>query len=124
MIAELEALLSLVREGMPGLATAIRRVPGGMSTLEHLPSLLAAEHPLATALRESARAAGAAAGDDIAFPAWTDAALLSNFAHIPCAVLGPGDLAHAHSPREYVPLAEVEQAAVIYALTAERFCKG
>ena len=38
------------------------------------------------------------------------------------ARLGPGDLAHAHSPREFVPLAEVEQAALIYALTAQSFC--
>ncbi len=122
MLAELEALLALVREQMPGLTTALRRVPGGMSTLEHLPSLIAADHPLAVATREAAHATGASRGDDIAFPAWTDAALLSNFAHIPCVVLGPGDLAHAHSPREFVPLAEVEQAALIYALTAQRFC--
>jgi acetylornithine deacetylase len=124
MIAELEALLALVRERMPGLATAIRRVPGGMATLEHLPSLIAADHPLSNATREAAREAGVPAGPDIAFPAWTDAALLSNFARMPCVVLGPGDLARAHSPREFVPLAEVEQAALLYALAALRFCSG
>jgi acetylornithine deacetylase/succinyl-diaminopimelate desuccinylase len=122
MLVELEALLALVREGMPKLSTAVRRVPGGMSTLEHLPSLIAADHPLSLAVREAAGQAGVESGGDIAFPAWTDAALLSNFAGIPCVVLGPGDLAHAHSPREFVPLAEVEQAALIYATAALRFC--
>jgi acetylornithine deacetylase/succinyl-diaminopimelate desuccinylase len=122
MVAELEALLALVRERMPGLATAVRRVPGGMSTLEHLPSLAAADTPLAIAVRDAADAVRSDAGGDIAFPAWTDAALLSNFAGIPCVVLGPGDLAQAHSPREFVPLGEVEQAALIYATAALRFC--
>lgn len=122
MLAELEALLRLVRESLPGLQTAVRRVPGGMSTLEHLPSLIDADHPLAATVRGAAETVRGSAGADIAFPAWTDAALLSNFAHIPCVILGPGDLSHAHSPRESVPLAEVEQAAVIYALAAARFC--
>ncbi len=122
MLAELEALLALVRGLVPGIETAIRRVPGGMSTLEHLPSLIATDHPLAVATREAAREVRGDIGPDIAFPAWTDAALLSNFAHIPCVVLGPGDLSLAHSPREFVPLAEVEQAALVYALAARRFC--
>jgi acetylornithine deacetylase/succinyl-diaminopimelate desuccinylase len=122
MRAELEALLALVRDRLPGLSTAVRRVPGGMSTLEHLPSLIAADHPLSRAVREAASESGVESGGDIAFPAWTDAALLSNFAGIPCVVLGPGDLAHAHSPREFVPLAEVEQAALVYAAAALRFC--
>jgi acetylornithine deacetylase/succinyl-diaminopimelate desuccinylase-like protein len=60
----------------------------------------------------------------VAFPAWTDAALLAEFGGIPSLVLGPGDLSLAHSPGERVPLAEVEEAARIYAATALAFCGG
>jgi acetylornithine deacetylase len=37
-------------------------------------------------------------------------------------ILGPGDLALAHSPRESVPVAELAAAARIYAATALAFC--
>lgn len=121
MLAEIRELLDEVGRAMPGLRTVVGRMPGGMATLEHRSTVLAAEHPLARALGAAAAAAGQAA-PPTAFPAWTDAALLSHFAGIPSAILGPGDLAHAHSPREHVPLAEVEQAALIYARAAQLFC--
>jgi acetylornithine deacetylase/succinyl-diaminopimelate desuccinylase-like protein len=57
-----------------------------------------------------------------AFPAWTDGALLAEFAGIPTLILGPGDLAVAHSPEESVEIAQVIEAARIYALTAAEFC--
>ncbi len=52
-------------------------------------------------------AIGAAAPVDLAF--WTEAALLSA-AGIDCVVYGPGDIAHAHAPDEFVPIAELESA--------------
>ena len=56
------------------------------------------------------------------FPAWTDGALLSAFAGIPTLILGPGDLAVAHSPEESVEIAQVIEAARIYAIAATEFC--
>jgi acetylornithine deacetylase/succinyl-diaminopimelate desuccinylase-like protein len=41
--------------------------------------------------------------------AWTDAALL-NDAGIPAVCFGPGDIALAHAPEEWVPLDEIERA--------------
>jgi acetylornithine deacetylase/succinyl-diaminopimelate desuccinylase family protein len=119
--AELRLMLDRVEAESPGLATAIRRVPGGMATLEHLSTVVDEDHPLARAV-ESARVEATGRADvATVFPAWTDAALLANFAAIPCVVLGPGDLALAHSPRENVPLAEVAEAALIYSAAAVRF---
>ena len=54
--------------------------------------------------------------------AWTDGALLSAFAGIPTVILGPGDLAVAHSPIESIELAQVIDAARIYAVAATEFC--
>jgi acetylornithine deacetylase/succinyl-diaminopimelate desuccinylase len=121
-LAEIRALLNEVGRAMPGLMTTVGRMPGGMATLEHRSTVLEATHPLAAAVARASTEAGEWPSAPTAFPAWTDAALLSHFARIPSVVLGPGDLAHAHSPREHVPLAEVERAAVLYARAAQLFC--
>jgi acetylornithine deacetylase len=57
-------------------------------------------------------AIGAAQPIDLAF--WTEAALLSA-AGIDCVVFGPGDIAHAHAPDEFVPIADLERARATFA---------
>jgi len=117
-------LLDDVEAAMPGLKMSIGRMPGGMATLEHVSTVLDASHPLAVAAASVCREQRGRDEAPTAFPAWTDAALLAEFGGIPCIVLGPGDLSLAHSPGERVPLAEVEEAARIYAGVALRFCAG
>ncbi len=51
-------------------------------------------------------------------PYGSDASKLSVLGHIPSIVLGPGDIAQAHTADEWVPVAEVVQAAEIYAQAA------
>jgi acetylornithine deacetylase ArgE len=53
-----------------------------------------------------------------AAPYGTDASKLSVLGHIPSLVLGPGDIAQAHTDDEWVSIAEVVQAAEIYAQIA------
>jgi acetylornithine deacetylase len=48
---------------------------------------------------------------DLAF--WTEAALLSQ-AGIDAVVIGPGDIAHAHSPDEHVPLDDLRRAQEMF----------
>jgi len=122
-LAELRELLGAVEAAHPGLTTSIRRMPGGMATLEHVPLVTDDDHPLARAAKaacESVKGRPETPGD---FPAWTDGALLARFGGIPSVILGPGDLAVAHSPREFVPLAEVAEAARIYAAAALELCR-
>lgn len=119
IVAELESLLGVVEAGMPGLRTSLRRLEGGMATLEHVALETPAEHPLARAAFAARRFVTGDANDEpIAFPAWTDGALLAAFAGIPTIVVGPGDLADAHSPRESIGVAELEEGARIYAALA------
>jgi acetylornithine deacetylase/succinyl-diaminopimelate desuccinylase-like protein len=119
MAAELETLLAEVERAMPGLRTTLRRLEGGMATLEHVALETAADHPLARAAFAARRfVTGDADAAAVAFPAWTDGALLAGFAGIPTIVLGPGDLADAHSPRESISVAELEEGARIYAALA------
>jgi acetylornithine deacetylase/succinyl-diaminopimelate desuccinylase len=120
--AELEELLRAVEAEMPGLTATLARVPGGMATMDHGPTAVDEDHPLARAVRAACAAVTGAREAPRAFPAWTDAALLATFGGVPSVVLGPGDLAVAHSPRERVSLSEVADAARIYAAAALEFC--
>jgi acetylornithine deacetylase/succinyl-diaminopimelate desuccinylase len=122
LAAELNELLAKVRSEFPGLETRLARVEGGMATMEHLSTALDANHPLARAVAEGRQSVTGAADPPTTFPAWTDAALLSHFGGIPSLVCGPGDLAVAHTPGEFVPLEEVEAAARIYARATLAFC--
>ena len=119
---ELKDLLTQVESEMPGLTTVIRRVPGGMATMEHVALETAEEDPVIEAASEARRQVCGAVGELGAFPAWTDGALLARFGGIPTIVMGPGDLAVAHSPRESVAVDQVLEAARLYAVTALEFC--
>ncbi len=114
IFSELENTLAKVRQLIPGLNTAIRRVPGGMATMIHGPLEIAADHTLVSAAKRGRQEVCGETGELTAFPAWTDAALFSQFGKIPCLVCGPGDLALAHSAEESIALEEVYQAAEIY----------
>ncbi len=71
----------------------------------------------APALRETpaSRALGGTLGVEIApgVDFWTEAALFAG-AGIPAVVFGPGDIAQAHAPGEFVPLADLQIAASVY----------
>jgi acetylornithine deacetylase/succinyl-diaminopimelate desuccinylase len=121
VFGELEDILRRVRIAMPGLQTTLQRVPGGMATMIHGPLEIAADHRLVQAAQKARTEIFGGASPLTAFPAWTDAALLSREAGIPCIVCGPGDLSLAHAPEESIDITEVEIAVKLYALTAAYF---
>jgi acetylornithine deacetylase/succinyl-diaminopimelate desuccinylase len=118
VFGELEEILVRVRKMISGLKTELRRVPGGMATMVHGPLEIAADHPLVRAAQKAREEIYGNVGALTAFPAWTDAALLSREAKIPCIVCGPGDLSLAHSAEESIAIAEVEEAVSLYARSA------
>lgn len=119
---ELEEILSVVEARTPGLVTELRRLSGGMATLEHVALETDPGAAIVAASAAARRRVRGEAGAFGSFPAWTDGALLAEFAGIPTVILGPGDLARAHSPEESIPVAEVAEAARLYAQTALEFC--
>ncbi len=128
-VGELRELVGRVEAAMPGLATEVRRLPGGAGELERRPFATPAESPLARAVAAACREVGAgseaSAGAEPAFgafPAWTDGGLLATYGGVPTVVLGPGDLALAHSPSEALPVDLLVAAARIYSATALAFC--
>lgn len=123
MTQELRRLLDLVEKEMPGLRTELDRVPGGMSTLEHVALKTEADAPIALAVGRAVGELSGSRAEQGDFPAWTDGALLAGFASIPTVILGPGDLQLAHSPREAIEVDQVLDAARLYALAALEFCR-
>jgi acetylornithine deacetylase/succinyl-diaminopimelate desuccinylase-like protein len=93
-----------------------------MATLEHVALKTAPSEAVVEATAAARSRVCGRTGEFGAFPAWTDGALLSAFAGIPTLILGPGDLAVAHSPLESVEIAQVIDAARIYAVAAAVFC--
>lgn len=124
MTKELRAILDQVESEMPGLQTGLRRVPGGMATLEHVALKTAADNPVAESASNALRELLGSEGEPGDFPAWTDGALLAEFGGIPTVILGPGDLQLAHSPREAIEVVQVLEAAHLYAVIALDFCQA
>ena len=80
------------------------------------PSLVDKESPIVQAIKE----AHGDIGKQCPFygtPQHDDADFLTNVAHIPTVLYGPGTGVLAHMPDEYVKIAEVEEAAKVYAMT-------
>lgn len=104
---------------------------GSMRTMEagrmeegyyHTGSLLDPSHPLVQAAAESSARVLGAAPLQRAFTAWSDAGVLSGYGGIPALIFAPGELAAAHSAHEFMEIKNLLPAALIYALTAARFC--
>ncbi|MBS4538131.1 M20 family metallopeptidase [Clostridium sp. D2Q-11] len=61
--------------------------------------------------------------EPVAFPAWSDAALLSNNGDTEAIILGPGNINQAHANDEFCDTEEIYQAAEIYFDLIEKICK-
>ncbi len=99
-----EARVSLVREA-------------DMERIPHPPLDIAPTHRLPRQLGEVIARIAGRAPRLLAWPAFTDAALLQD-AGIPALIFGPGDLALAHADDEHLPVEEMVTAARVYAAFA------
>ena len=91
----------------------------GLKLTEHRegsPPELPLDHRL---IREAAELTGHEARTA---PYGTDASVLQALA--PCVVLGPGNIAVAHTPHESVRLTELAQSVPLFQRMAERFARG
>jgi acetylornithine deacetylase len=120
-----ECILAIERRTLPGESTdlAMREITDACATVRaahprldarvtlttaQLPSDVATDAPIVTALRGALEQEGLAIRIE-GLSAWTDAALL-NEAGIPIVCFGPGDIALAHSAEEFVPVEEIDAA--------------
>jgi acetylornithine deacetylase len=115
VLAEFDEVLDLVRQQNPGFV--IDRLEPFLIdyTLDTPPGAKIAQTAHAVCERIRGETEFGAVGYG------SDASKLSELAHIPSIVLGPGDIVQAHSADEWVEIAQVVQAAEIYAQLAREF---
>ena len=118
---ELRQIGRELHEEDPRFECEVKDVFDGLNLLPHLPFLTDESDPLI----QTVEGVYNDRGKEIViepFPAWTDAGFISSQTESKCLVLGPGKLKVAHSIDEYVDVAQLEEAAEIYAETALRYC--
>lgn len=112
VLAQVDAVLNELRARHPTF-----RIERDVPTVTDFPLYTPSNSLVAQLARAACRAVRGRA-DFGAVPFGTDASKLSELAHIPSIVLGPGDIAQAHTADEWVELKQVVQAAEIYAQVA------
>jgi acetylornithine deacetylase len=80
------------------------------------------EHPIVTTVSNALTDLTGSAPTMEGVTYGADMRLLTNVAHIPTVLFGPGDVTRAHRPDECVPVHEMVTATAVLILTALRFC--
>lgn len=82
------------------------------------------DEPMIKGLQKAIKAVKGTQPQIIGLPFYTEAAIFAKALNVPACIIGPGDIAQAHSADEFVKVCEVVEAARIYALTALDFVNG
>jgi acetylornithine deacetylase len=90
-------------------------------TCDVVPAEIPADHPLVTLTLETGSQCGRP-GAIGALDSWHDAATFTRWGGTPSFSYGPGGFNTAHAVDEYVPVQDLVDLSVIYALVAMRFC--
>ena len=116
-LAELDRALDQARQADAGLRVE-REAP-----YVHVPPMeTAADEPVVRATVESLTQAGR--DPTLAAVAYaTDASMLASIGGLPAVVLGPGDIAQAHTNDEWIELAELEAAVGVYRGILRGLCR-
>ncbi|WBB80336.1 M20/M25/M40 family metallo-hydrolase [Micromonospora sp. WMMD882] len=113
VLAELREVVAGLRRADPAVDATVEEM-AGTATFVHAPLDCPPEHPYLRMLCDVAPDP-----EPVGLQFWTDGALLAA-AGTPAVVCGPGDIAQAHSLREWVALDQLHGAAEVYLAMAER----
>lgn len=89
-----------------------------------LPMEIESESKVIKALAKAGRMVMGSEPETGMVPFWCDASIMTNEGGIPTVVCGPGDIACAHSPEEWIDLEQYQKAVEIYANMAWEFLHG
>jgi acetylornithine deacetylase/succinyl-diaminopimelate desuccinylase len=122
VLGEYQDIIDELAAEDPTFKCTWKRMESNMATLDHYPMEIPLDDYLVVELKKVLTDLLPQPPTIAAFGGWTDASLISNFAHIPTVVFGPGDLSVAHSPCEYIPVEELRLGTLAYALLAVSCC--
>ena len=119
---EIESFVQSVCQPDPWLRDHPPRFTWKLRDIYFPPAETARDHPFI----QSLSVALAATGREPVVEAFTAASELAWYAEVgvPGAIFGPGRIAQAHSPDEFVSIEELRVACATMALTAVSWCKG
>ena len=118
---ELQAICDELHEEDPKFEAEIRDVFNG-ETMPHIPFCTDENSPLVKAA-ENALGREGMTPVLTCFPAWSDAGFMNALTKSECIVLGPGDLAVAHSIHEKISKRQLLSAVSVYEEMAREICK-
>jgi len=119
---ELEDIMDLMAADYPPFKARVKSMYEGKDLMLHKPFCTDEKSSIVKAVQKAAEDLGVPQRKIGAFPAWTDAGVISGYTKSTCIVMGPGDLSLAHSAGESVDEEELKEAALIYGRTAVNFC--
>ena len=111
-VREMESILAEVRAEYPGLEATLS-IPYCLPPVE-----ISEDEAVVGALRRAAEVFTGKRPEPAGMRATTDAATLAGSGGISTVVFGPGSIAQAHKPDEFIDVDELVNAAYIYAHTA------
>ena len=117
---ELQELIDELHREDPRFEAEIRDVFDG-TTLPHIPFCTDPDSGVVKAAEKALRASGMEPVLSCC-PAWTDAGFLQAGTHSQCIILGPGNIAAAHSVHEKISKKQIFMAAEIYQSMAMEIC--
>ena len=92
------------------------------ASMSNSPHNISHNHPLVVQAINSVMEVTGKLEKPSAFPAWSDAALLSKYMETKCIILGPGNINQAHANDEFCDIDQIIQAAHIYMDIIEKLC--
>jgi len=92
------------------------------ASMSNSPHHIEHNHPLVQQAIKSVMEVTGKPQKPCAFPAWSDAALLSKYMKTECIILGPGNINQAHSNDEFCEIDQIIHAAHIYMDIIEKLC--
>jgi acetylornithine deacetylase/succinyl-diaminopimelate desuccinylase family protein len=122
VLGEYQEIIAELSDEDQTFKCTMTRMESNMATMDHYPMEIDTGDIMVTDLSSILKNLTGKVPTCSAFGGWTDASLISNFAHIPTVVFGPGDLTIAHSRCEYIPLEELKIGTIAYTLLAATFC--
>ncbi|MBK5253175.1 MAG: M20 family metallopeptidase [Peptostreptococcaceae bacterium] len=121
---ELKEIIEKLSVIYPGFNAEVTNLFNDENFPSHLPFCTDENSDIVNSIKKAMKETGVNNKEVKAFAAWSDAGMLSEKTNSKCIVLGPGNLALAHSAHEFIETSELIEATKIYIGTAMNYCKG
>lgn len=119
---ELNEIVDDLQKEDPAFRAEVCSMFSADELLPHRPFFTDTGDPLIASVRRAIEQAGYPYEGVTTFPAWSDAGTMDAFTRMKCIVMGPGDLALAHSAEESIEIEDIKKAALIYGCLAYDYC--